>query len=134
MAFDLSTPFDTVAAEQLAPTLQAQVITGRELKCLLCYRSGGKQCVVLDNTVSSLTDVLLGVRQGLILRLIFFIVLVSGMAVDLGVGEGENVVYADDSNVWQLGEKRGGGGQEARVKGIVVCGLHEEHGPCHECL
>jgi hypothetical protein len=32
-----------------------------------------------------------------------FIILVSGMAKLLGIEEGENVVYADDSNVWQTG-------------------------------
>jgi hypothetical protein len=46
--------------------------------------------VVWDGTVSGLTNIL-------------FIVLVSGMAAYLSVGDGENVVYADDSNVWQLG-------------------------------
>jgi hypothetical protein len=56
MAFDLSAAFDTVAAEQLAPTLKALRGTGRELKWFLCYMLGGKQCVVWDGTVSGLTD------------------------------------------------------------------------------
>jgi hypothetical protein len=99
MAFDLSAAFDTVAAKQLAPTLRALGITGRELKWFLCYMLGGKQCVVWDGTVSGLTDVLYGVRQGSILGPILFIVLVSGMAAYLGVEDGENVVYADNSNV-----------------------------------
>jgi hypothetical protein len=103
MAFDLSTAFDTVATKQLAPTLQALGITGRELKWFLCYMLGGKQCVVWDGRVSGLTDVLYGVRQGSILGPILFIVLVSGMAAYLGVRDGENVVYADDSNVGQMG-------------------------------
>jgi hypothetical protein len=46
---------------------------------------------------------LYGVRQGSILGLILFIALLSGMAAYLRVGDGENVVYADDSNVWQMG-------------------------------
>jgi hypothetical protein len=58
MTFDLSAAFDTVAAEQLAPTLQALGVTGRELKWFLCYMMGGRQCVVWDGTVSSLIDVL----------------------------------------------------------------------------
>jgi hypothetical protein len=37
MAFDLSPAFDTVAAEQLAPTLRALRITGRELRWFLNY-------------------------------------------------------------------------------------------------
>jgi hypothetical protein len=60
MAFDLSAGLDTVAAKQLAPTLHALGVTGRELKWFLCYMSGGKQCVVWDGTVSGLTDVLYG--------------------------------------------------------------------------
>jgi hypothetical protein len=99
MAFNLSAAFDTLAAEQLAPTLQALEITGRSLTWFLCYMTGGEQCVVWDGTVSSLIDVLYGVRQGSILGPILFIVLVSGMATYLGVGDGENVVYADDSNM-----------------------------------
>jgi hypothetical protein len=65
--------------------------------------TGGRQCVVWDGTVSSLIDLLYSVRQGSILGPILFIVLVSGMAKYLGVEEGGNVVYADDSNVWQMG-------------------------------
>jgi hypothetical protein len=47
--------------------------------------------------------VLYDVRQGSILGPLLFIILVSGMAKFLGVEEGENVVYADDSNVWHTG-------------------------------
>jgi mannose/fructose/N-acetylgalactosamine-specific phosphotransferase system component IID len=59
--------------------------------------------VVWDGTVSGLINVLYGVCQGSILGPILFIVLVSGIAAYLDVREGENVVYADDSNVWQMG-------------------------------
>jgi hypothetical protein len=103
MAFDLSAAFDTMAAKQLAPTLKALGVTGKELNWFLCYMSGGRQCVVWDGTVSTLTDVLYGIRQGSILGPIILIILVSGIAAYLGVGDGKNVVYADDSNVWQLG-------------------------------
>jgi hypothetical protein len=46
MAFNLSAAFDTVAAKQLAPTLQALGVTGRKLKWFLCYMTGGRQCMV----------------------------------------------------------------------------------------
>jgi hypothetical protein len=98
--------FDTVAAEQLAPTLRALGITGRELRWFLDYMSGGKQCVVWDGTVSGLVDVLYGVRQGSILGPILFSILTSGMASIIGVEEDENIVYADDSNVWQTGSTK----------------------------
>jgi hypothetical protein len=67
VAFDLSAAFDTVAAEQLSPTLQALGVTGRELRWFLCYMTGGRQSKVLDGTVSSLINVLYSVRQGSIL-------------------------------------------------------------------
>jgi hypothetical protein len=85
MAFDLSAALDTVAAEQLSPTLQALGVTERELPWLLCYMTGGRQSVVWDGTVSSLINVLYGVRQGSILGPLLFIILVSGMAKFLGV-------------------------------------------------
>jgi hypothetical protein len=103
MAFDLSAAFDTVAADQLAPTLQALGVTGRELRWFICYMTGGRQSVVWDGTVSSLIDVLYGVRQGSILGPLLFIILTSGMADFLGVEEDETIVNADDSNVWQTG-------------------------------
>jgi hypothetical protein len=65
--------------------------------------TGGRQSVVLDGTVSSLIDVLYGVRQGSILGPLLFIILTSGMAEFLVVKEEENIVYPDDSNVWQRG-------------------------------
>jgi hypothetical protein len=101
MAFDLSTAFDTLA--KMMPMLRAFRIMGRALQWFSCYKTGGKQCVVWDGTTSSLIDVLFGVRQGSILGPILFRILVSGMAEYLGIGDGDNVVYADDSNVWQMG-------------------------------
>jgi hypothetical protein len=99
MAFDLSAAFDTVAADQLVPTLQALGVKGRELRWFICYMTGGRQSVVWDGTVGGLVDVLYGVRQGSILGPILFFILTSGMAEFLGVREDENVVYADESNV-----------------------------------
>jgi hypothetical protein len=106
MAFDLSAAFDTVAADQLVPTMRALGVTGRKLRWFICYMTGGRQSVVWDGTVGGLVDVLYGVRQGLILGPILFIILTSGMAEFLGVREDENVVYADDSNVWQPGSTK----------------------------
>jgi hypothetical protein len=56
-------------------------------------------------TASTLIDILYGVRQGSILGPILLIILVSGIAEYLGIGDGKNVVYADNSNVWQMGSK-----------------------------
>jgi hypothetical protein len=92
IAFHLCVAFNTVAAKQLAPTLRALGITGRELRWFLCYMSGGSQCVVWEGTVSGLIDVLYDVRQWSILGPILFIILTSSMAKCLGVKEEENIV------------------------------------------
>jgi hypothetical protein len=75
-------------------------VPGRELQWFVCYMTGGRQSVVWDGTVGGLVDLLYGVRQGSILGPILFIILTSGMAEFLGIREDENVVYADDSNIW----------------------------------
>jgi hypothetical protein len=106
MAFNLSAAFDTVAADQLVPTLQALGVTGRELRWFICCMTGGRQSVVWDGTVGGLINVLYSVRQGSILGQILYIILTSGMADFLGVREDENVVYGDDSNIWQTGSTK----------------------------
>jgi hypothetical protein len=68
--------------------------------------TGGRQSVVWDGTVSSLISVLYGVHQGSILGPLLFITLTSGMAEFLSVKEEENIIYADDSNVWQTGKNK----------------------------
>jgi hypothetical protein len=98
MAFELSAAFDTVAAKQLSPTLRALGIMGRELRWFL-----RRQSVVWDGMVSSLVNVLYGVRQGLIRGPLLFIILTSGMAKFLGVEEEEDIVNVDNSIVWQTG-------------------------------
>jgi hypothetical protein len=59
--------------------------------------------VVWDSTTSSLIKVLYGVRHGSILGPTLFIILVSNMARSPGMGDVENVVYADENNIWQTG-------------------------------
>jgi hypothetical protein len=56
--------------------------------------------------VSGLVYVLYGVGQGSILGPILFIILTSGMASFIGVEDDENIVYVDDSNVWQTGSTK----------------------------
>jgi hypothetical protein len=60
----------------------------------------------LGQQVSSLIDVLYSVCQGSILGPLLFIILTSSMAELLGVKEEKNIVYADDSNVWQMGNNK----------------------------
>jgi hypothetical protein len=104
MAFDLSVAFDTVAAEQLLPKLQLLGVSGRALVWFESYLTGGSQQVSWDGTLSDLITVRHGVRQGSILGPVLFLVLISNMANTLGIGNDENVVYADDTTIWQAGK------------------------------
>jgi hypothetical protein len=108
MAFDLSAAFDTVAADQLVPTLRSLGVTGRELLWFICYMTGGRQSVVWDGTVGGFVDVLYSVRQGSILGPLLFIILTNSMADFLGVREDETIVYADNKRLAD-GEQRGEG-------------------------
>jgi hypothetical protein len=57
-----------------------------------------------DGILSDLIAVRYGVRQGSILGPVLFLVLISNMAMALRIGGDENVVYSDDTTIWQLGK------------------------------
>jgi hypothetical protein len=99
MAFYLSASFDTVAAEQLLPKLQSLGVSGRALAWFKSYLTGGSQQVSWDGTLSNLIAVRYGMRQGSILGPVLFLVLISNMANALGIGDDENVVYADNTTI-----------------------------------
>jgi hypothetical protein len=90
-----------VAAEQLLPKLQSLGVSGRALAWFKSYLTGGSQQVSWDGTLSDLIVVRYGVRQGSILGPVLFLVLISNMAKALRIGDNENVVYVDDTTIWQ---------------------------------
>jgi hypothetical protein len=79
-------------------------VSKRALAWFKSYLTGGSQQVSWDGTLSSLIAVRWGVRQGSILGPVLFLVLISDMANALGIGDDENVVYADDTTIWQAGK------------------------------
>jgi hypothetical protein len=56
------------------------------------------------------------------------------MAEYLCIGDWENVVYVDDSNVWQTGSNVEEVVRKLTEKAALFHGLHKEHGPLNECV
>jgi hypothetical protein len=57
IGFDLSAAFNTVGREDLLPKMLAMGIGGKALKCLRCYLTDAKHCVVWEGQVSDIVDV-----------------------------------------------------------------------------
>jgi hypothetical protein len=105
LGFDLSSAFDTLDPSTLLDKLAAIGITG---KCNTWFRSylvGGSQCVDWDGAVSSFVEMAFVVRQGSILGPVLFVLHTADMAAALGYCF--NVTYADDSNIWAVGDDVG---------------------------
>jgi hypothetical protein len=103
LGFDLSAVFDTVDAAVLLPKLEGLGFRGRSLRWFPSYLSGGEQCVEWNGVRSAFIKVQYGVRQGSILGLMLYLVHVADMPDVVGVKDGDNSGYADDTAIWATG-------------------------------
>eukprot|EP00095_Tigriopus_kingsejongensis_P006890 snap_masked-scaffold125_size330479-processed-gene-1.1 protein:Tk06890 transcript:snap_masked-scaffold125_size330479-processed-gene-1.1-mRNA-1 annotation:"hypothetical protein DAPPUDRAFT_238102" len=91
--------------DELLPKFEALGITGTSLAWFYSYFSGGRQCVVWNETrsdFSDFSDVKYGERQGSILGPILYLVLVADMPDCGGISESDNSCYADDTTIWAV--------------------------------
>lgn len=92
---DLAKAFDTVSHPDLLETLENFGFRGSAHRLMTSYLSGRKQCVTLDNEVSSTRVVSFGVPQGTVLGPILFILYVNSL-FDLQI-PAEITSFADDT-------------------------------------
>jgi hypothetical protein len=78
-------------------------MSGRALAWFKSYLTRGSQQVSWYGTLSDLIEVRYGLRQESIIGPVLFLVLIGNMAKFLQISDDENVVYADNTIIWQTG-------------------------------
>jgi hypothetical protein len=101
ISFDLSAAFDTVSLHSLRKALITIGIHGIELAWFSDYMTSGFQKVCWNGSYSVWKEVCFGVRQGLILGPLLFLIVVRDSAVALSE---LMEAYADDSLAWASAE------------------------------
>lgn len=99
---DLSRAFETVDREILANKLEKYGIKDNELKWFKSYLGKRKQRTVINGVVSEAVEVDLGVPQGTILGVLFFLLYVNDM--NKVIMRAKCVIYVDDSHLYVTGE------------------------------
>ncbi|CAG2249633.1 unnamed protein product [Mytilus edulis] len=94
---DFSKAFDTVPHQRLFLKLEKLGIKGCILNWIKSFLSGRKQCVLINNTTSTWSDVVSGVPQGSVLGPVLFLTFINDLP---DVVEGIVKVFADDCKVY----------------------------------
>ena len=101
---DFSKAFDTVDHGVLLSKLEHAGIRGVALDLLESYLSNRKQYVVFGGTESSHQDVTVGVPQGSILGLLFFILYINDLSRASSFFK--YILFADDTNIFASGKTK----------------------------
>jgi hypothetical protein len=97
---DLSAAFDTVEHSRLLNKLESAGITGDALNWLRVYLSDRSQSVVINDEVSSPSQLLTGVPQGSVLGPVLFSMYVSDLSNLLSRHDIGHMSYADDLQIF----------------------------------
>jgi hypothetical protein len=107
ISFDLSAAFDIVGRDLLTK-MSAIGIGGKVLKWFRCYLSNAKQHVIWDKHVSDVSEAEYGVRQGLLLGPVLYLLHVFNLPISLEIREleGDNA-YANNTALWVIADDIG---------------------------
>ena len=97
---DISAAFDKVWHSGLLAKLDQIGVDGTLLNLFKSYLDNRKQCVIVEGTKSSLTDIKAGVPQGSRLGPLLFIIFINDIITDI---ESEILIFADDTTLLASG-------------------------------
>jgi len=99
--FDFAKAFDSVNHDIILQKLKSQFnVDGLMLNFLIEYLKGRRQRVVIDQAMSTESDVISGVPQGSILGPLSFVLFVNDMHAVISPGT-SIALYADDTKIWR---------------------------------
>lgn len=98
---DFSKAFDSIVFSKLVCKLQTYGICGKLLAWLSGFIHGRSQCVVLENYLSTVADVISGVPQGSVLGPILFLVFINDV-ISIRCGDTTVKLFADDLKLYSV--------------------------------